>query len=218
MEVLLVTHHAVGADGHRVQAFQHPRPDVGEAHADRTQQPLLGPGTQEVDRRTRQVQVHRTGGLDRVDHEQGVVAFQRGTQGVQVGPKAAPELYRTDRHHPSAAIAEPRQRLEVDSALLGTVEPEFDALSLEAHPGVDVGGKLSIDADDIVTRLPVEAGGHQAESRCGVLGEGDRFGADREQLRDSNADLAAQPFPVRQVEGLLGQAAEEHLHGRAHRR
>ncbi len=113
--------------------------------------------------------------LDGIDHEQDVTASERRSQGTEVRSKAAPELDRADRQHPGAPIAESHHAPDVDPALLRLVEPELDAFSLQPHPRVDVGGKLTMDADDVVPGLPIETGRDQAKPRGRVLGKGDRL-------------------------------------------
>ena len=194
-----------------MQPLQHPRPDVGEADPDRAEQPLLGSGTEEIHGRLREVEAHRARRLDGIDHQQGV-RRKRRPEGIDIQPKAVPELHRADGHHPGALVAEPGDRARFDPSVARPMKAQLDPLPAQRHPRIHVGGKLTIDADHVVTVLPVEAGRYHSESGRGVFDERDGLGTRREELAHPDAHLGTQPFPVRQLEWFFHLTRQKDLH------
>ena len=133
-----------------MQPLQHARTDVGKAGTDRSEQPFLGAGAQVVDWELRQIDSQGAHGLDGIDNQEHILPAKRRAERAEVHAKTIPELDRADGQHPRPLIAQPADGPHLDPSIRRPVQAELDTLAAQVHPGIDVGGELAINPDDIV--------------------------------------------------------------------
>jgi len=95
------------------------------------------------------------------------------SESIEVVPIACAELYKANGYQPSAPIYPCCQIVNRYAVLAGWHKAYLNATALKIGPRVYIRGKLSLGADKVVARLPIEAGSHDIEAVGHASGEAD---------------------------------------------
>src|SRR5207249_10909651 len=91
----------------------------------------------------------------------------------EVVVKTAGELDRAQGDQPCPFVQGCANVIDMNAPVASCYRADLDAVAGEVHPRVNIGGVFLRRCDHLVTRLPREALGNDANALAGVLDEGD---------------------------------------------
>ena len=146
------------ADERRSDAFTGTIGQVNVAASLRGTEPLVTRTTRGIDKLRRQIKRHRSEALNDIDTEQRIHGTSRAADSFEIGPIARRELHAADRDNLCVGVYKRDKFVQIDTAVELRTEPEFDTMIVpDTPPCVKIGRKLTLEADDIIARLPFNA-------------------------------------------------------------